>query len=258
MIIKDKAIKFLQSISDEMQPLYLGNSFGKDSIVIERLAKLAGIKYHSYHTNTTLDPKGTLSFGRKYYPETEILQPNESFYELVKRKGLPTRLNRYCCDILKEYGSIGRNVIEGIRSEESRKRKDRDYIQCDSRKKQKGSKHIYPIYDWTEKEVWKFIALENLEVAPAYQNGFTRLGCVGCPMVSKKGVRVAEFQREPKKLIAITNAIKIGMENNPQWKLSKLTKGNENIAIEWWLSGKTMNEFFNGQIRIFKDDIKFN
>jgi len=39
------------------------------------------------------------------------------------------------------------------------------------------------------------------------------------------------------------------MTKNPQWKLSKLTKGDENLAVEWWLSGKTMNEFdFNQKL----------
>lgn len=36
-----------------------------------------------------------------------------------------------------------------------------------------------------------------------------------------------------------------GMQNNPQWKLSKLTKCDAELAMKWWLSSKTMNEFFN-------------
>ena len=242
-----QSIRFLQGIAHIK--LHLAFSGGKDSVVIYDLAQKAQIKFSCYYTNTTIDPKGTLSFIRNNFKDVEILQPKETFYQLVERKGLPTRLNRYCCELLKEYGSIGKNVIEGVRSEESNKRKGRDYIQCDSRKWQKGAKHIYPVYDWSERDIWAYIEKYNLKIAPCYSNGFSRLGCVGCPMVTRKGARVKEFKREPKKLKAIRKAIKKGMANNPQWKLTQLTKGCENLAIDWWLSGLTMNEFnFNPKL----------
>ena len=38
------------------------------------------------------------------------------------------------------------------------------------------------------------------------------------------------------------------MKENPQWKLSVATKGNAELAIQWWLSKKTMNEFFKEQV----------
>lgn len=236
------AIKLIQSIE---HPLHLAFSGGKDSVVLYDLAIKSGVDFTAFYANTTIDPKGTLSFIRKNYPNVEILNPELSFYELVKKKGLPTRLNRYCCQLLKEYGSIGKYCLEGVRASESRNRQGRDYIQCDSRSWQKGAKHIYPIYDWTDAEVWLYIKENNLPVAPCYYNGFNRLGCVGCPLVRKKGVREFEFSQEPHKLRAIKKAIEKGMSNNPQWKLSELTNGDSNKAIEWWLSGKTMKEYFS-------------
>ena len=150
-----KAIKFIQTVKNSFleTDLYAGNSGGKDSAVLDHLLQRSGINYKSYYCNTTIDPTGTISHIRHNYPHTEILHPKESFYDLVKRKGLPTRLNRYCCEYLKEYGSVGKNVFEGIRSAESSNRKGRDYIQCDTRKWQKGAQHIYPIYDWTDDDV---------------------------------------------------------------------------------------------------------
>ena len=70
------------------------------------------------------------------------------------------------------------------------------------------------------------------------------MGCVGCPQVSRKGARESEFRLYPKYFTAIRLAIKEGMENNPQWKLSILSKGDSYIAMVWWLSGKTMDEYF--------------
>lgn len=239
-----QAIQFIRTIYRHVPELYAGNSGGKDSAVVDFLLQKSGIKYKSYYCNTTIDPPGTIKHIRNYYPHTEVKQPKESFFNLVKRKGLPTRLSRYCCAELKEYDSIGKNVFEGIRSCESIKRSNRDYIYCDTRKSQRGSKHIYPIYDWSDEDVYEFIYKYNIPLAPCYEN-MRRLGCIGCPLVSRKGVREYEFSLYPKYYEAIKKAIGIGMNNNPQWKLSKLTHGDSEIAMKWWLSSKTMNDFFN-------------
>ena len=166
MNLEEKAIKFIQTINRSMPDLFAGNSGGKDSAVVDFLLQKSGIDFKSYYTNTTIDPPKTISHIRNNYKHTEILQPKETFYQLVERKGLPTRLNRYCCEFLKEYGSVGKNVFEGVRSAESRNRQDRDYVQCDSRKWQKGAQHIYPIYDWKDDDVYELIDKYNIELAP--------------------------------------------------------------------------------------------
>lgn len=247
-ILETRAISFIKTIANTSdKKLYSGNSGGKDSAIVDWLLQKAEIEYLSYHTNTTLDPPGTINHLKKNYPHTVILKPKETFYQLIRRKGLPTRLQRWCCEELKEYGSVGKMVFEGVRSAESKNRKNRDYIQCDNRKWQKGAKHIYPIYDWTDKDVSDFIKAKKIKIAPHYEKankvGLNRLGCTGCPLVATH-IRKKEFKLYPKVLKNITNAIKQGMTNNPQWKLSLATNGSEDLAIQWWLSGKTMDEFF--------------
>jgi len=236
--------RFLEKVIDNMDNLHIANSGGKDSTVVYFLLQEMGVKLPVFHSNTTIDPDGTLKHIREVMPDTVIINPKESFYQLVERKGFPTRLNRYCCQILKENGGIGKNTIEGVRASESRKRANRDYIQCDTRKSMKGAKHIYPILDWTDDDVWGFIESRNLPVAPCYHLGMSRLGCVACPLVSRKGVREQELKLYPRRYDAYMRAITKGMSNNPQWKLSQLTQGNGEIAMSWWLSGKTMNEYF--------------
>ena len=34
------------------------------------------------------------------------------------------------------------------------------------------------------------------------------------------------------------------MLENPQWKITCATNGDGEIAMQWWLSGKTMDEYF--------------
>ena len=63
-------------------------------------------------------------------------------------------------------------------------------------------------------------------------------------MVSRKGAREKEFELYPRYYEAIKRAITKGMSKNPQWKLTCATDGNGELAMKWWLSGKTMNEFF--------------
>jgi len=257
MNLEEKTISFIRKAAESYpnQILYAGNSGGKDSAVLDYLLKKSGISYHSYYTNTTIDPKGTIRHIREQYPYTEILQPKMTFYQLVEKKGLPTRLNRYCCERLKEYGSVGKIVFEGVRSAESTHRQGRDYSQCDTRKWQKGAQHIYPLYDWTDEDIWNFIEEKQIKLAPAYSLGLKRLGCVGCPLVSRKGHREKEFALYPKFRDAIKKAIEKGMAKNPQWKLTQLCTEEKaryglppenmgEIAMLWWLSGKTMNEWF--------------
>lgn len=42
------------------------------------------------------------------------------------------------------------------------------------------------------------------------------------------------------------------MLSNPQWKLSRYCDFDENIAITWWLSGKTMKDFFGYELEKIK------
>ena len=124
MTLEEKTIQFIQKVAESYsnETLYAGNSGGKDSAVLDYLLQKSGIEYTSIYANTTIDPIGTIKHIRVNYPHTIIMQPKETFYQLVERKGLPTRLNRYCCEFLKEYVSVGKIMFEGVRSSESKNR----------------------------------------------------------------------------------------------------------------------------------------
>lgn len=247
----EKSKRFIQKVinskdKDFTSKLILGFSGGKDSCVVYDLVMDIDNSIPCYYANTTIDPKGTVPYIRNNFPNVEILNPKESFYQLVKRKGLPTRMTRFCCDKLKEYVGVAKNMFEGVRSDESQKRQGRDYIQCDSRKSYKGGQHIYPIYDWSEKDVWEYIKIRGIKTNPNYiQNGgcMTRIGCVGCPLAGKYQ-RMREFEHFPRNLNAVKKAIGIAMETHPHWKLTQCTGGDVDLAIKWWFSNKTLDQFF--------------
>jgi len=56
---------------------------------------------------------------------------------------------------------------------------------------------VNPIIDWTDGEVWEFLKEYNIPYCTLYDEGFKRLGCIGCPMGSKEQ-REREFERWPK------------------------------------------------------------
>ena len=56
---------------------------------------------------------------------------------------------------------------------------------------------INPIVDWLDEDVWEF--LNDVAKVPhccLYDEGFTRLGCIGCPLQGREGM-LADFERWP-------------------------------------------------------------
>lgn len=76
----DAAIKLLQSTCKN-EVVELCYSDGKDSDVILKLAKLAGIKYRAIYRCTTIDPPGTIAHCIEN--NIEIIRPSKSFLSLL-------------------------------------------------------------------------------------------------------------------------------------------------------------------------------
>ena len=134
-------------------------------------------------------------------------------WNLIPKKSMPpTRIARYCCAYLKEGAGSTRFVITGIRWAESPRRKQkRSGLELSNHKGQSIKydpdevidttpykyRVLNPIIDWEESEVWEFIKSNDVPYCSLYDEGFERLGCVGCPMAGKKKM-LMEFDRWPK------------------------------------------------------------
>lgn len=213
-------------------PLVITISGGKDSSVCLELAKRAGIPFEVLHNHTTADAPETVYFVREDMKRLEetgvscaINYPSykgkrTSMWDLIPQKLMPpTRLVRYCCDILKEGGGKGRFIFTGVRWDESAKRSNNrgllEILHWDKDKKiilnndndenrrlfetcaLKGKRVCNPIIDWSDDDVWDYIRGNRIEINPLYQEGIKRVGCVGCPMTGTKS-RQFEFARYPK------------------------------------------------------------
>lgn len=201
----NRAIKLLQSAAAKAaeagQPLELCYSGGKDSDVILELAKMSGIKYRAIYKCTTIDPPGTIKHAIDN--GAEIVRPEETFFQLIRRKGLPSRLVRFCCQILKEYKILDYAVV-GIRSSESKKREElyKEPEQCRVYANKDKVRQYLPILDWTDDDVTEFISERGIKCHPLYydENGNfdvkQRLGCMCCPLAWRKH-RIEEFKKHP-------------------------------------------------------------
>ena len=113
----------------------LGMSGGKDSQALFHMAQLAGVKFDPYMSLTGIEPKETVVFVRRNYPEVRYIRPKIPFYKLlVKKQMLPTRTARYCCAVLKEPVGAGRVVLIGIRHQESARRAKRKEVEISGKK----------------------------------------------------------------------------------------------------------------------------
>lgn len=252
----DDAIELLR-MTCPAEGFYLATSFGKDSIAAHRLLDEAGVKYDAHHTHTGIDPPELVWFGRKHYPNVEREYAGISMWRLIEKKKIPPmRHMRYCCDVLKEDRGKDRVCVMGIRAVESDRRKklwaplaefrgagtrlfDPDDIKqtiqsCAIR----GKWTVSPLYDWNNDDLWAFIKDRQLPYCELYDQGFERLGCIGCPMATQR-LRVHEFQRWPKYRDAYVRTfdrlIDMGKFSNCGCKTG------EDI-MQWWLQDKVQKK----------------
>lgn len=97
---------------------------------------------------------------------------------------------------------------------------------------------INPIVDWNDDDVWEFLKYYKKEVNPLYNNGYCRVGCVGCPMAGK--AMITELQQYPKYaklyLRAIDRMLKKRKEENNLIKFGDITA--EQMFLWLILEGK--------------------
>lgn len=204
---------------------FLAFSGGKDSVVIHRLAQMAGVKYDAHYNVTSVDPPELVQFVKecmKRDPKISFDYPTDkdgnriTMWSLIEKKKMPpTRIARYCCAELKETSGSERIVVTGVRWAESVNRSKnqglvkvfgtkstRLILNDDNDESRRTVEQCYrtrktlvnPIIDWTDADVWEFIRRENIPYCCLYDDGFTRLGCIGCPMNTNAA---AELDRWP-------------------------------------------------------------
>jgi len=284
---------------------YLAFSGGKDSVVCKALLDMAGVKYDATYRVTSVDPPELVRFIKNQHPDVVREVPRYSddyknpslagkpitMWNLIPEKRMPPlRHMRYCCEKLKEGGSIaGRMTITGVRWAESPNREQNQGIatimslkartdigdtkgfsvrkrgiilENDNEESRRMIEQCYkrhatnlnPIIDWDDNDVWQFIRANGVKYCSLYDEGFTRLGCIGCPLAKQKA-RENEFLRWPKYknsyLTAFQKMLELRKQENKQFKIfgTKYENATAQDVFNWWME----YDVLPGQVNLFED-----
>lgn len=205
------------------------------------------------------------------HPRDKDGKPITMWNLIPKKGLPPTRIARYCCQYLKETGGEGRMTLTGVRWAESRNRQAnqgrvtiygkkteetdffartprggvvlkeeaRIFLNNDNDESRevvdfciKQRKTVVnPIIDWTDDDIWEFIEEYKARYCSLYDEGFRRLGCIGCPLAGAKA-QMKEFERWPKYktlyIMAFDKMIEQNHECMKSWKTGQDVFG-------WWV-----------------------
>ena len=264
-------------------PLVVRYSGGKDSDVILQLAKESGVPYRVTHSLTTADPpdnvyyiRGVFAALREEGIDCRINVPRRSLWKIMRETlVIPSRMTRVCCRELKERKMPDAPYIAtGVRWAESAGRRAKSGIamvcaasaasertsagllttdDASSRRlfeqcQMKGVRVLNPIIDWSDSDVWDYLHSRGIEGNPLYKEGWTRIGCVGCPLAGRRA-RELEFARYPKLYKAWHDAIAYVIARrkemgNPMVLLGKEVESVEDVLGEW-RAGKLIGGWMN-------------
>lgn len=279
---------------------YLAFSGGKDSVVCKALMDMAGVKYDATYRVTSVDPPELVRFIKEKHPDVVRAIPHDkggkpvTMWNLIpKRLMPPTRLARYCCKALKEDAGDGHKTVTGVRWAESYRRTESQGLVLvrdagksidsnDFRMTRQGGavlvndnaesrqmveqcyKHrrtnINPIIDWSDRDVWGFIRSENIPYCQLYDEGWTRIGCLGCPMAGTHA-RERHFLRYPKYkkayLFAFSKMIEARKKRHAEdptkhiWNMNGvyIDDPTPSDIFRWWME----YDVLPGQIDLFEE-----
>ncbi|MBI2836323.1 MAG: phosphoadenylyl-sulfate reductase [Chloroflexi bacterium] len=183
----DRSLGLIREAWEEFgDRMVVANSLGKDSVAVWHLVKRVAPEVRGFIVTTRFKPVETKQFMREEvarYPELLVFQndvalPDPELYRIAPD---------LCCDLLKvkpvqwAIEQMGVDCwVTGLRCTEGRTRTD--YREVEER--DKDLIKLNPILLWHEREVWQYLALNQVQVNPLYSKGYRSLGCAPCTSIS--------------------------------------------------------------------------
>ena len=269
-------------------PLVVRYSGEKDSDVILQLAKESGVPFRVTHNLTTADPPDNVYYIRRVFAalreegiDCRIDVPRRSLWRIMRETlVIPSRIMRVCCRELKERKMPDAPyIVTGVRWAESAGRRAKSGIamvytashanggceqaaaaagllttddasarrlfeQCQMR----GVRVLNPIIDWSDDDVWSYLHSRGIEGNPLYKEGWTRIGCVGCPLAGRRAREIA-FARYPKLYKAWRDAIAYVIARrkemgNPMFLAGKEVESVDDV-LGAWCGGRSIGGWMN-------------
>lgn len=219
--------------------------------------------------------------------DCRINVPKRSLWRIMRETlVIPSRIIRVCCSELKERRMPDAPyIVTGVRWSESAGRRAKSGIamvhtasapthtsprytggeqvaaaagllttddassrrlfeQCQMR----GVRVLNPIIDWSDDDVWSYLASRGIEGNPLYKEGWTRIGCVGCPLAGRRAREIA-FARYPKLYKAWHDAIAYVIDRRRQMGNPMFLAGKEVESVDdvlgAWVGGRLLGGWIN-------------
>jgi len=172
-------------------------SFGKDSMVVLHLAREIKPDMNVFAVLTPMKPKETFDYVDRMKKEWNL---NLKIYRSDKEpiEGLWKTDPDKCCNIFKveptKKALQGLDAwITGLRRTEGRTRTDYETFEPSGLALTRepgyeiktGLMKVNPILDWTEIDIWRYLAINNIPINEAYKKGYRSLGCEPCTTLVK-------------------------------------------------------------------------
>jgi phosphoadenosine phosphosulfate reductase len=185
---------------DHFHPrLALACSFqAEGSVLIDLIHRLRGSGFRVFTLDTGRLNQETYdcmeAIRARYGIEVEVFFPDATRVEdMVRRHGMnlfydSIEQRKLCCGIRKveplERALTGLEAwMTGLRREQAVTRSDARKVEIDH--EHGGIVKINPIADWSHKQVWNYIAANEVPYNKLYDRGYSSIGCAPCTRATK-------------------------------------------------------------------------
>jgi len=180
----------LQSAAAQYLPITQASSLGAEDMVVTHLMAETGMVSSIFVLDTGMLHDETLALiGRleaRYSVKVDVYQPDVAVAaQFVASNGKDAMyksltLRKACCDFRKMLplarALAGKKAwITGLRREQSNARAEVHAIEAGPERAK-----INPLADWTNGDVWHFIATHNIPYNPLHDAFFPSIGCAPC------------------------------------------------------------------------------
>ena len=101
---------------------------------------------------------------------------------------------------------------------------------------------VNPIYDWSDVEVWEYIHENNIAYNELYDMGYSRVGCILCPLANKREKQrdILTFPAYKERYIkAFEKMLEVRKERGKDDGNGGVWEDAESV-FRWWIEDKTI------------------
>ncbi|MBI2113062.1 MAG: phosphoadenosine phosphosulfate reductase family protein [Candidatus Wildermuthbacteria bacterium] len=154
-------------------------SFGKDSMVLVHLMRGVNARVPVFAVISDTEFPETLAL------RDQIAKDWDLDYKEYVFTNDPSKGRKECCRTVKveKFKEAVKNLdcwFSGIRRDEGFTRTDFQYIED-----RDGLLKVNPILDFTEKDIWRYTAINNIPANPLYGQGYRSLSCRNCSAMER-------------------------------------------------------------------------